>query len=167
VVLYGLGIFNPAHYATEECVFQPGFGCESFNLVRRDPTAGNPYPYMLTANFYNGLGYDILITKATLKYTDIGFAGPQELTKFYGAPGSFIGNGKSTPFIIIILGNEVMPAVGEVKGMPLQLAYLNCDASADYVAHRGEQNSVDYCTISKGATEHIIAGKITARIERG
>ncbi|MFA6036210.1 MAG: hypothetical protein WC759_04600 [Candidatus Micrarchaeia archaeon] len=163
VVLYGLGIFNPSRYATEECVFQPGFGCSSYTL-QRFSTA--PF-YKLSISFANGLGYDVKLSKITLTYTDIGTAG-QASTNYDYLVDYVVVNGAASPTRTINLpGSAVLPAVGEMRDIKVAIEYLNCDAAGDKYDRTSMTSRVLTCTPSKGASPHILAGKITARIERG
>ncbi|VVC03625.1 Uncharacterised protein [Candidatus Burarchaeum australiense] len=79
VVLYGLGIFNPNRYVSEECVFQPGFGCAiPPRLQLADPAVDPLNKYLFGVQFTNNLGYDIAITAMNVTSTDFLVSGQYE-----------------------------------------------------------------------------------------
>jgi len=175
VVLYGLGIFNPGRYATEECTFQPGFGCDSFMLKRMPETFW--HMYMFDIVFQNGLGYDILITKMEVTTADLGKAGQFTCTMTVRGTGEpfcrldsaddsgfhIVNGGTGTHRIDFASAREATPAVGETRDMKFSITYLNCNTAAKYMQTKLRAD----CSIVNGATSHVLAGKITARIERG
>ncbi|MDO8340316.1 MAG: hypothetical protein Q7T16_06695 [Candidatus Burarchaeum sp.] len=73
VILYGIGIFNPSRYVSEECVFQPGFGCASPARLHLASSSAPPVPnarFIFGVPLANNLGYDIAITKLDVTSTD-------------------------------------------------------------------------------------------------
>lgn len=159
-VLYGLGIFNPARYAAEDCSFQPGFGCGSYELTRGNLIAGS-YAYKLNPQLENGLGYDIAITKIEITTDGLGKGGVSTctITSSGTSPSGtcrispsgtttvtlpyFIPNGARTadlprPLALDLAGpsaQEAFPAVGNVEPIRLKITYRNCNTLPNYVPY--------------------------------
>ena len=66
-VLYSIGIFNPNRFVSEECVFPPGFTCDTeprlhlYGGSENIQGTSNHVKYVMGTDLTNGLGYDILI----------------------------------------------------------------------------------------------------------
>lgn len=149
--LYSLGVLNPGSYTNEECVFLPGFDCK-FYILQKTSTG-----YVLNLIVTNGLGFDISLVDVNATARGIG----SEQTKIYtatGTPsfGTIIKQGSEAKLTFQIPFDAAAPSVpevGEFTDMRVRVIYRNCAVAT-------QANCAD-------GAEHIVSGRIVARIEPG
>ena len=156
--------------------------------------SGNKVKYVMGTNLTNGLGYDIVITGYTVTSTDFITTDTFSCSNIQGVSSCSQGmvfpspppntralliNGETQIFNLALAipssgpGGEANLKVGDVRELHITFYYKNCNAGvwkrgdvAPYSLSEFDRGvRLGSCTVNP-ASEHVISGKIVARVGR-